>query len=33
MVWVDTHLANEAARALYRQDGYLEFGVVLKKEL
>jgi RimJ/RimL family protein N-acetyltransferase len=33
MVWVDTHIANDAALALYASAGFLEFGVVLKKEL
>jgi GNAT superfamily N-acetyltransferase len=33
MVWLDTHLANEGARALYGAIGYREVGVELVKEL
>jgi GNAT superfamily N-acetyltransferase len=33
MVWLDTHLANEGARALYGAIGYREAGVELVKQL
>lgn len=33
MIWLDTHLANEGARALYGAIGYREVGVELVKEL
>ncbi len=32
-IWLDTHLTNEAARALYGAIGYREVGVELMKEL
>jgi GNAT superfamily N-acetyltransferase len=33
MIWLDTHLANDGARALYGAIGYREIGVELMKEL
>jgi ribosomal protein S18 acetylase RimI-like enzyme len=33
MVWLDTHLRNEGARALYGTIGYREVGVILLREL
>jgi len=33
MVWLDTHLTNEGARALYGGVGYREVGVILLREL
>jgi ribosomal protein S18 acetylase RimI-like enzyme len=32
MVWLDTHLTNHAARALYMAIGYREIGVELMKD-
>lgn len=33
LVTLDTHVLNEAARALYASLGYREFGVILGKEI
>jgi GNAT superfamily N-acetyltransferase len=33
MVWLDTHIANEAARALYTTIGYRDVGIILVREL
>jgi GNAT superfamily N-acetyltransferase len=33
MVWLDTHIANEAARALYTAIGYRDVGIILLREL
>jgi GNAT superfamily N-acetyltransferase len=33
MIWLDTHLSNEAARAMYAGIGYREVGVELVKQL
>lgn len=33
MVWLDTHIANEAARALYTAIGYRDVGIIHLREL